>query len=118
MNETKRGADAVTLKIPRPLYENLQVIIQGTGFRSVTEFAVYVLRDLASSGRLEPGAPASTVAGPAAVTGGAPSSASREATPFDSAASTTSSPPEAAPDRLTPEEVELIRRRLRSLGYL
>ena len=36
----------VTLKIPRPLYERLAQVIEGTGFRSVTEFCVYVLRDL------------------------------------------------------------------------
>ena len=36
----------VTLKIPRPLYERLQQVIEGTGFHSVTEFCVYVLRDL------------------------------------------------------------------------
>jgi hypothetical protein len=39
----------VTLKIPRPLYERLRQVIEGTGFHSVTEFCVYVLRDLASS---------------------------------------------------------------------
>jgi Arc/MetJ-type ribon-helix-helix transcriptional regulator len=38
----------VTLKIPRPLYDRLQQLIAGTGFRSVTEFSVYVLRDLAA----------------------------------------------------------------------
>jgi hypothetical protein len=38
----------VTLKIPRPLYQRLQQLIAGTGFRSVTEFATYVLRDLAA----------------------------------------------------------------------
>jgi hypothetical protein len=43
-----RAAD-VTLKIPRPLYEQLGQVIEGTGFRSVTEFAVYVLRDLVAS---------------------------------------------------------------------
>ena len=37
----------MTLKIPRPLYERLQKVIEGTGFRSVTEFVLYVLRDLA-----------------------------------------------------------------------
>jgi hypothetical protein len=42
--------DDVTLKIPRPLYERLRAVIEGTGFRSVTEFCVYVLRDLAASG--------------------------------------------------------------------
>jgi hypothetical protein len=55
---TERPAD-VTLKIPRPLYEQLGQVIDGTGFRSVTEFAVYVLRDLVASQRAEPaGAPA------------------------------------------------------------
>ncbi len=39
----------VTLKIPRQLYDRLNQIIDGTGFNSVTEFAVYVLRDIASS---------------------------------------------------------------------
>jgi Arc/MetJ-type ribon-helix-helix transcriptional regulator len=43
-----KPADMVTLKIPRPLYERLRHLIEGTGFRSVTEFATYVLRDLAS----------------------------------------------------------------------
>ena len=41
-------ADMATLKIPRPLYNRLAELIAGTGFRSVTEFAVYVLRDLAA----------------------------------------------------------------------
>ena len=39
--------ETVTLKIPRPLYERLLVVIEDTGFRSVTEFVLYVLRDLA-----------------------------------------------------------------------
>lgn len=38
--------DRVTLKIPRPLYKKLQTVIKGSGFRSVNEFVVYVLRDL------------------------------------------------------------------------
>ena len=42
-------SDDVTLKIPRPLYERLRTVIAGTGFRSVTEFCVYVLRDLAAA---------------------------------------------------------------------
>ncbi len=67
--------DRVTLKIPRPLYERLQRVIEGTGFRSVNEFVVYVLRDLVSER-------------------GTPSGA------------------------LTPEEIELVRNRLRKLGYL
>jgi len=43
-------AKKVTLKIPAQLYENLSALIEGTGFRSVTEFAVYALRDAVASG--------------------------------------------------------------------
>jgi len=41
--------DKVTIKIPRPLYEKIKIIIEGSGFRSVNEFVVYVLRDLIST---------------------------------------------------------------------
>jgi Arc/MetJ-type ribon-helix-helix transcriptional regulator len=41
-------SDKVTLKIPRPLYDKLKKIIENTGFSSVNEFVVYVLRDLAA----------------------------------------------------------------------
>ena len=84
----------VTLKIPRPLYLRLKQIIEGSGFHSVTEFAVYVLRDLASHhGRtgelLQEGLSSTTT--------------SKEATPSEA---------------LSPEEIEMIRKRLESLGYL
>lgn len=82
----------VTLKIPRQLYEKLQVIIADTGFHSVTEFVVYVLRDLVST--------------EAAVTEAAPTPAKQESN---------STP---AGGELTAEEVRLIRKRLRDLGYL
>jgi len=42
--------DKVTLKIPRPLYDRLKNVIDGSGFGSVNEFVVYVLRDLVSAG--------------------------------------------------------------------
>ncbi len=42
--------DKVTLKIPRPLYDKLKKVLEGSGFSSVNEFVVYVLRDLVSSG--------------------------------------------------------------------
>ena len=95
----RQGADAqtggspsrsvdVTLKIPRPLYEQLKQVIEGSGFHSVTEFAVYVLRDLVSH-RGQP------VVAP---------------------------PPAAEPggdvEPLSPDEIEAIRQRLTSLGYL
>lgn len=37
-----------TIKIPRALYRRLTDIIDGSGFDSVTDFVVYVLRDIAS----------------------------------------------------------------------
>jgi len=68
--------DKVTIKIPRPLYDNLSEIIKESGFNSVTEFIVYILRDLISSrsNRQEPA--------------------------------------------LSKEEIEAIKKRLKSLGYL
>jgi len=36
----------VTIKIPRQLYERIQVLVSDSGFSSATEFIVYVLRDL------------------------------------------------------------------------
>ena len=93
----REGADQVTLKIPRPLYEQLKQVIAGSGFHSVTEFAVYVLRDLVSHhGRGEgpPGIP--TEAAP----GIEPAAEGDEV------------------EALTPSEIEAIRKRLESLGYL
>ena len=72
----RTGKDKVTIKIPRPLYENLSRIIEGGGFNSVTDFIVYVLRDLISS-----------------------KSVKKEPS-------------------LAKEEIEMIKKRLKSLGYL
>ena len=76
------GDPQVTLKIPRPLYEQLKQVITGSGFHSVTEFAVYVLRDLVSHHGHPP------------------------------------LPAEGEAEALKPEEIEAIRKRLESLGYL
>ncbi len=46
----KPGESKVTIKIPRNLYNRLTKVVDGRGFNSVTDFVVYVLRDLASSG--------------------------------------------------------------------
>jgi len=72
----KTEKDKVTIKIPRPLYDSLGKILEGNGFNSVTEFIVYVLRDLVSS-----------------------RSVKKEPS-------------------LTKEEIEIVKRRLKSLGYL
>ncbi|MDO8724572.1 MAG: ribbon-helix-helix protein, CopG family [Candidatus Methanoperedens sp.] len=68
--------DKVTIKIPRELYETLQNMIEGTGFSSTTEFIVFVMRTLVSTG---------TITGE---------------------------------DRLTENEVQIIKERLKRLGYL
>jgi Arc/MetJ-type ribon-helix-helix transcriptional regulator len=72
----KSQKEKVTLKIPRPLYDNLSEIINESGFNSVTEFVVYILRDLISS-RAAQKEPA-----------------------------------------LTKDEIEAVKKRLKSLGYL
>ena len=38
--------ERVTIKIPKPLYNRISEIIEDTGFSSVTDFIVYVLRDV------------------------------------------------------------------------
>ncbi|HXG22860.1 MAG TPA: ribbon-helix-helix domain-containing protein [Methylomirabilota bacterium] len=81
----------VTIKIPRQLYEKLQTIIADTGFHSVTEFIVYVLRDLVSTD----------------VTSTGKSGQKKEA-----------ASPERNEAGLTAEEIRLIRKRLHDLGYL
>ena len=45
------GSDRVTLKIPRPLYDKIKSVIEGSGFSSVNEFVVYILRDLISQSK-------------------------------------------------------------------
>lgn len=88
MRRTGSGDADVTIKIPRPLYEQLKQVIGESGFHSVTEFIVYVLRDLLSH---RPGSiPTKT----------APTA------------------PEEDVDPLSPDEIEAIRKRLTSLGYL
>ena len=42
----------VTIKIPRELYHRLGQMIEGTGFSSVNEFIVFVMRTLASGGEI------------------------------------------------------------------
>ncbi|HBT50570.1 DUF5320 domain-containing protein [Petrotoga olearia] len=46
-------SDKVTLKIPKPLYDKIKSIIENTGYSSVTEFVVSVLRDLVSSEEIQ-----------------------------------------------------------------
>jgi len=41
----------VTIKIPRPLYNHIKIIKGNLGFNSVTDFIVYVLRNIVSSSK-------------------------------------------------------------------
>jgi hypothetical protein len=45
----------VTVKIPRPLYRKVQLVVDGSGFNSPTDFIVYVLRDLMGEAEEHPG---------------------------------------------------------------
>lgn len=66
----------VTIKIPRPLYNTLKTLIEDSGFNSVNDFIVYILRDIVSNSTIDSG------------------------------------------DQLSKEEIEIIKGRLRNLGYL
>ena len=45
----KKTSEKVTLKIPRPLYDKIATVIDDAGYNSVTDFVVYVLRDLVAT---------------------------------------------------------------------
>ena len=51
MNDKKDNK--VTIKIPRPLYNNLKSLIEDSGFNSVNDFIVYILRDIASNTKID-----------------------------------------------------------------
>lgn len=46
--ENPPGDAKVTIKIPRPLYNSLRMLIENSGFNSVNDFVVYILRDIAA----------------------------------------------------------------------
>lgn len=41
--------ERVTIKIPRPLYLKIKKVIEGSSYNSVTDFIIYVLRDVISA---------------------------------------------------------------------
>jgi len=81
----------VTVKIPRPLYERIQQVIEGSGFSSPTDFVVFVLRDLVGDRALERGTNAVDGRG---------------------------TPPAAQPAATGKDDIDEIRRKLQNLGYL
>lgn len=49
----ERKDNKVTIKIPRPLYNHLKLLIEDSGFNSVNDFIVYILRDIASNTKID-----------------------------------------------------------------
>jgi len=46
MPRRSKSSGRTTIKLPTPLYRKISVLIDGAGYNSVTDFVVYVLRDL------------------------------------------------------------------------
>jgi hypothetical protein len=81
--DREKPADSkVTIKIPGSLYNRMAKIVAGSGFNSVTDFVVYVLRDLVST------------------------------------TTETDITKKLEDASLNKDEIEAIRKRLKSLGYL
>ena len=75
MAPRSKSCGKTTIKLPTPLYLKISALIEGAGYNSVTDFVVYVLRDLVSQC-------------------------------------------ETQETKLTQQEIDETRRRLRNLGYL
>lgn len=86
----------VTLKIPKPLYEHISRLIEGSGFNSVTDFVVFVLRDIVYEGRVPAVEVGKAVAGGKSGVGKAV----------------------AASGEFSGEQLERIKQKLKELGYL
>ncbi len=87
----------VTLKIPKPLYDHISRLIEGSGFNSVTDFVVFVLRDIVYEGRVPAVEAVRPAGGKGKPGGGRAVEASGE---------------------FTGEQLERIKRKLKELGYL
>lgn len=79
MGRPVQSKDRVTIKIPRELYDQVADRIKETGFRSVSEFVIHVIRDVTAQGNLSPG---------------------------------------ETLESLSADEVQMVRSRLRALGYI
>ena len=106
MHESK-----VTVKIPRPLYRKIQLVIENAGFSSPTDFIVFVLRDLL---------------GEAERKGTDPTAALKALTEQARAAAAAATAPAAAPspapiehhEEFSAHDLESVKQKLRNLGYL
>jgi Arc/MetJ-type ribon-helix-helix transcriptional regulator len=87
----------VTVKIPRPLYRKIQLVIEQSGFSSPTDFVVFVLRDLLGEAERKP-----TIAAVKAVAAEAPAVGEIS---------------DVAED-FTAQDLETVKHKLKNLGYL
>lgn len=91
----------VTVKIPRPLYRKIQLVIENSGFSSPTDFIVFVLRDLL--GEAERKGHAVTASGAPAIAPPAGSGAARAA---------------EASEEFSASDLDAMKQKLKNLGYL
>ena len=95
----------VTVKIPRPLYRKIQLVIESSGFSSPTDFIVFVLRDLLGEAEErkshEPQTATAATAAAAAANGSQPSAAN-----------------ESEQEDFSAHDLENVKQKLRNLGYL
>ena len=92
----------VTVKIPRPLYRKIQLVIESSGFSSPTDFIVFVLRDLLGEAEERKSHEPQPAAAAAAVNGAQPAVAANESEHEDFSA----------------HDLENVKQKLRNLGYL
>jgi hypothetical protein len=83
------GKDRHTIEIPPDLYRQLERVLKNSRFNTVDDFALYVLRDLAS-----------------------------HPSPLGDKSRSTPEAGEQREEPLTSEEIEIIQERLQNLGYL
>ena len=108
MAKVALGSEKVTIKIPRPLYGKIAYVIEGAGYNSVTDFVVYVLRDLVASHEYP--------ARPTGNHGGARDHSEGERTGSRQGERTGKGPAFGPSSRS--DELEQVKQRLRALGYL
>ena len=118
MAPRSRSAGKTTIKIPTPLYHKIALLIEGSGYNSVTDFIVYVLRDLVGERELE----ATRLSGEElAETARLGEEAQGEEAPAEAARAGRAGEPPADVKALRAtwtRQLERAKRKLKSLGYL
>jgi Arc/MetJ-type ribon-helix-helix transcriptional regulator len=53
MSDANRKSKYTTVSIPRALYNRIQKLIEGKGFKSVSDYVTYVLREVVAMHEME-----------------------------------------------------------------